>query len=206
MKPIIHHNPPIGEVASVSFPTISKDAVIGKGTIIVGDVIIEEHSFIGFNNLIRSDSSCPFFIGAYTNIQDFVSIHATPNEYLDFNGQKWGVFLEGNNSILHQAVVHGPIFIGNNTYVGQSTSLNHAVIGRNCVILHGATVANNVVIADDRFVEPGKTVWTQEQADALPVVPEKYKGLNEKIVDHYYRLGKSYVAHTPLFEGSSELK
>lgn len=199
MEPIIHQNPPVEEVASVSYPTISDDAVIGKGSIIVGDVKISEGVFVGFQNLIRSDSSHPFFIGPYTNIQDTVIIHASPNEYLKYGGKKWGVYLEGYNSILHQAVVHGPIFIGYNTYIGQNASLNHVVIGRNCVIMHGATIANDVQIADNKFVEHGQTVSTQAQADSLPPVPEKFKGLNEKIVDHYYRLGKSYKKHTQLF-------
>lgn len=199
MEPIIEKNPPLSEVATVSSPTISKDAVIGKGTIIVGDVHISEDVFVGFQNLIRSDSSYPFYVGPYSNIQDTVVIHASPNEYLEYKGQKWGVYVEGYNSILHQAVVHGPIYIGYNTYIGQSVSLNHVIIGKNCVILHGATIANDVVIADNRFVEPGQTVWTQEQAGALPSVPEKYQGLNEKIVDHYYRLGKSYKQNTELF-------
>lgn len=200
MEPIIHQNPPVEEVASISKPIISSDSVIGKASIIIGDVTVSDHVFIGFNNLIRSDSSYPFFIGPYTNIQDTIVIHASPNEYLEYNGKKWGVYLEGHNSVLHQAVVHGPIFIGYNTYIGQSVSLNHTIIGRNCVILHGASIAGDVVIPDGRFVEPGQTVWKQEQADELPRVPEKYQGLNEKIVDHYYRLGKSYKENTQLFE------
>ncbi|GAB6891488.1 hypothetical protein B4109_0033 [Geobacillus stearothermophilus] len=32
----------------------------------------------------------------------------------------------------------------------------------------------------------------------LPPVLDKWKDLNRKIVDHYYRLGKSYLHHTPL--------
>lgn len=200
METIIHHNPPVDEVASVSYPTISKDAVIAQGSIIIGDIEINEHVFVGFKNLLRSDSSYPFYIGPYTNIQDFIAIHATPNEYLEYDGKRWGVYLEGFNSILHDAVVHGPVFVGYNTYIGQSVTINHAIIGRNCVVLHGATITGDVTIADNKFVEPGRTVWTQEEADSLPFVPEKYKGLNEKIVDHYYRLGKSYQKHTPLFD------
>ncbi|MCT8138206.1 hypothetical protein H1D32_10825 [Anaerobacillus sp. CMMVII] len=200
MEPIFHFNPPIAEATSVSEPTISTDAVIGKGSIIVGDVRISEHVFIGFQNLIRADSSDAFYLGPYSNIQDTVVIHASPNEYLEFAGQKWGAYLEGYNTVLHQSVVHGPIFLGFNTYIGQSVSLNHVIIGRNCVIMHGATVANDVIIADHKYVAPGQTVREQSEADVLPEVPEKYKDLNRRIVDHYFRLGKSYKKHTKLFK------
>lgn len=198
-EPIIAQNPPVKEVTSIRLPQISPKAVIGVDTFVIGNITVSDDVFIGFKNLLRADSGFPFYIGPYTNIQDYVLMHVHPGrEHVEVNEKKWGVYLEGRNSILHHACVHGPLFIGENTFIGQHGNIYDAVIGRHCVIMHGATVTNGVTIPDGRFVAPGQSVYTQKEADQLPEVPEKYKTLNAKIVDHYYRLGKSYLVHTPL--------
>ena len=197
--PILYRNPPVAEVTSISYPTVSPRAVIGTDSMIIGDITIAEDVFIGFKNLLRADSGYPYFIGPFTNIQDYVLMHVHPgHEHVLVQGRKWGVYLEGENSVLHHAAVHGPLFIGRNTFVGQHANIYDAVIGRNCVIMHGATITNGVKIGDNRFVAPGQSVWKQEDADNLPPVPEKFKDLNQYIVNHYYRLGKSYLQNTNL--------
>lgn len=197
--PIFCQNPPVFEVTSISYPTISPNAVIGTDSMIIGNITISDDVFIGFKNLLRADSGFPYYVGPRTNIQDYVLMHVHPGrEHVVVNEEKWGVYLEGEISVLHHAAVHGPLFIGHNTFVGQHANIYDAVIGRNCVIMHGATVTNGVTIANNKFVAPGQSVWQQEDADNLPEVPEKFRELNQQIVDHYYRLGKSYLYNTPL--------
>jgi carbonic anhydrase/acetyltransferase-like protein (isoleucine patch superfamily) len=111
---------------------------------------------------------------------------------------KGDVYIEEEVSVLHHAAVHDPLYVGRNTCIGQHASIYGAIIGRNCVIMHGVVVTNQVTISKNLFVAPGQSVWKQEQADALPSVPDEFKNLNAIIVDHYYRLGKSYKKHTPL--------
>ncbi|MEB3100871.1 hypothetical protein [Ferviditalea candida] len=195
---IIHPNPPVAEVPHSATPRIGRNSVIGVNSMVIGDVYVSDDVFIGFNNVIRADSSAPFFIGPRTNIQDFVLIHCHPAQYIKADGRKMGVYIEDSVSILHHAAPHGPLFVGRNTFIGQHASIYDARIGRNCVIMHGAVITNGVSIPDNRFVEPGQNVWRQAQADALPQVPEQYRKLNSQIVDHYYRLGKSYQRNTSL--------
>ncbi|MBM7570758.1 hypothetical protein [Aquibacillus albus] len=196
--PVIYYNPPVSEVTSISYPTISSKAVIGTDSMIIGNITVADDVFIGFKNLLRADSGYPYYVGPYTNIQDNVLMHVHPGrEHVNVKGNKWGVYLEGEISVLHHACVHGPLFIGRNTFVGQHANIYDAIIGRNCVIMHGATITNGVKIDDNRFVAPGQSVWKQEDADNLPKVPKKHLHLNQEIVDHYYRLGKSYLYNTP---------
>lgn len=198
LQQILYHNPPIREVPEAGYPKVSDKAVIGAGSMIIGDVTVAEDVFIVYKAVIRADSSSPYYIGPRTNIQDHVLIHCHPAQYVEVNGRKFGVFIEDEVSILHHAIPHGPLFIGRNTFIGQGVNIYGAVIGRNCVIMHGAVITEHVRIPDGRFVEPGQRVFQQEVADALPPVPEKYQHLNQEIVDHYYRLGKSYKQNTPL--------
>lgn len=195
---VLQRNPPVREAASFRFPSVSSRAVIGRDSVLIGDIKVARDVFIGFHNVLRSDSSYPFYIGSRTNIQDFVLMHCHPGHFLTVDGVKVGVYLEREVSVLHHAAVHGPLFVGRNTFIGQHASIYGASIGRDCVILHGSTIAEHVIIADRRFVAPGQAVYTQAQADALPEVPEKYATLNQEIVNHYFRLGKSYQAHTTL--------
>jgi carbonic anhydrase len=195
---IIINNPPVAEVPVSTYPQISNRAVVGTHSIVIGDVTISDDVFVGFHNIIRADSSYPIYIGRKCNIQDFVLIHVHPGEHIEVDGKKMGVYIEDELSMLHHCAPHGPLFVGRNTFIGQHVSIYTAIIGRDCVIMHGAVIANRVKIADGRFVAPGCAVYTQEQADALPPVPEELKKLNPEVVDHYFRLGKSYKANTNL--------
>lgn len=196
---IVWPNPPVAEAPVPYVPRISDRAVLGSGSLVIGDVTVCEDVFIGFHNIIRNDSvSAPFCIGPRTNIQDFVLVHCHPGDTVQVDGREYGVYIEGGVSILHHAAPHGPLFVGSNTFIGQHASIYDARIGRSCVIMHGAVVANKVVIGDNRFVAPGQAVWRQVDADALPEVPAQFKGLNAQIVDFYYRTGKAYQACTPL--------
>ncbi|UUZ83490.1 hypothetical protein LJK88_06410 [Paenibacillus sp. P26] len=126
-------------------------------------------------------------------------IHCHPGQTLHVEGRPTGVHIEGEVSILHHAAAHGPLYIGSRTLIGQHVSIYHAVIGSDCVIMHGAVITNHVRIAAGRFVAPGQAVWKQEQADAPPEVPAEFRGLNAQVVDYYYRLGRSYRNHTTYF-------
>jgi carbonic anhydrase len=135
----LHHNPPVDEVPTASFPIISEKAVIGFNSLVIGDVTIKDDVFIGFYNLIRADSASPFYIGPGTNIQDFVVLHSHPGQFITVAGNKMAIFIEGEVSILHHSIPHGPLSIGRNTYIGHHVSIYGGMIGRNCVIMHHAS-------------------------------------------------------------------
>ncbi|WP_163536160.1 hypothetical protein [Gracilibacillus sp. YIM 98692] len=196
---IICYNPPVEEVPYAEYPKIRTTVVMGPNSYVFGDVYVDDDVMIGWNNLIRADSSSPYYIGKKTNVQDFVLIHCHPGEQIEVDGKNYGVYISDEVSILHHAQPHGPLFVGRNTFIGENVSIYGAKIGKDCVIMHGATVADYVTIQDGRFIAPGQSVWKQQQADQLPAVPSKFKNLNQEIVDHYYRLGKSYQRNTQLF-------
>lgn len=201
IEPVIFHNPPIKEVPMAAYPTISESTVVGTGSMVIGDVIIADDVFIGFYTVIRADSAFPYLIGARSNIQDFVHIHSHPSRYILADGRKLGVYIGEEVTILQHTAIHGPLYIGHNTFVGQQVSLYGAIIGANCLIMHRAVILNDVRITAQRYVAPGQVISCQAEADRLPPVPESYENLNAEMIDHYLRLGKSYQAHTPLVSG-----
>ncbi|MCL6636414.1 MAG: hypothetical protein K6T26_00585 [Alicyclobacillus sp.] len=196
---VLATNPPVREVTAVGMPAVSTTAAVGAHAILVGEITVDEEVFIGFHATLRADSAAPFYIGKRTNLQDFVLLHCHPGQHIDVGGVAYGVYIEGAVSVLHHAAVHGPVFVGQGTFIGQHASIYGAHIGRHCVIMHNATVTQHVRIPDGRYIAPGQAVYTQAQADALPPVPPELRTLNAEIVDHYNRLRRSYLQHTPLF-------
>lgn len=114
-------------------------------------------------------------------------------------GRKMGIHIANDVSILHHAVPHGPLYVGSNTYIGHHVSIYGGHIGANCVIMHHASISNEVRIGDNRYAAPGQVIENQEQADALPQVPSRYRELNAQIVEHYLRLGRAYKQQGELF-------
>ncbi|MCL6548410.1 MAG: hypothetical protein K6T30_05825 [Alicyclobacillus sp.] len=153
---VISQNPPVREVSGVAWPRIHPEAVVGAHAMVIGDVCVDRGAFLGFYSVIRADSAYPFYIGPYTNLQDYVLMHCHPGDYLEVGGRRMGVVIEGEVSVLHHAAVHGPLFVGRNTFIGQHVSVYDAWIGRDCVIMHGAVITNRVRIPNGRLVEAGR--------------------------------------------------
>ncbi|MDR6997649.1 gamma carbonic anhydrase family protein [Neobacillus niacini] len=105
-------------------PQISEHVFIAPTAVIIGDVIIEEGSSIWFGAVLRGDVG-PIRVGKNTNIQDNCIIHMTDT----------GTYIGDNNTIGHGAILH-------NCTIG-----NQNVIGMNAVILDGAVIENECVVA-----------------------------------------------------------
>jgi carbonic anhydrase len=76
---------------------------------------------------VRGDEGHPLFIGDESNIQDGVIIHALETECdgegpgrkpRDLSGKKYAVYVGKRVSLAHQAQIHGPAFIGDDTSSG----------------------------------------------------------------------------------------
>ncbi|ERJ10992.1 LbetaH domain-containing protein [Haloplasma contractile] len=195
---IITKNPVTSHVHYTTDPKFYSDVFVGPGSAVVGDVTIKGPVFIGFHNIIRADYGSPFFIGPGTSIHDHCLIHGQPNQFVKVGAYRWSVHIDGEVSILHGSAVHGPCRVGKNTFIGQHVSIFDAEIGPNCVIMHGANITGGVKIPEGRYVEPGKTVFKQEDADGLPPVPGDHLSVNPETVNGYMELLYTYNRQTDL--------
>ena len=90
-------------------------------------------------------------------------------------------------------MIHGPAWIGSNTFIGMEALVFNAKIGNDVAVGVSATVTGGVEIADGRFVPPGAVVVTQEQADLLPErVGSAYESTNVAVVDVNWQLAEGY--------------
>ncbi len=202
---------------SVIYPTISKFAYVDPLAIIIGDCEIGKLVLIAPFAVCRGDEGTPIHIGDYSNMQDGVLLHAleTTAHGKNIDDRRYsaeGSLLKGNDSefkngfaiyvgdkvsLAHGVQVHGPAYIGNDTFVGMESLIFNAKVGKRVAIGVSSTVTDGVTIPDNKFVPPGSLITTQAQADALPArVGSPYEKINSFVLHVNQELAKGYNAQT----------
>jgi SulP family sulfate permease len=154
--------------------------------------VLGSNVHIAAGSSVRADEGSPFYIGDNTNIQDGVVIHALKDKWITVKDQDWAVYIGNHVSLAHQALVHGPCFIGSETFIGFKAVVHDSIVGSNCYIGIGAVVVG-VEIPDRKFVPNGMVVDTLEKVDQLPDVTHSHQHFNEDVVEVNRGLAKAYL-------------
>ncbi|MHB9145549.1 MAG: LbetaH domain-containing protein [Symbiobacteriia bacterium] len=194
----IAFGPTTSVVPASRLPTLAPTVFIAPHSTLVGDVNVGEDVFVGFGAVIRADWGSPFYIGPRCNIQDHAVVRGEPEQSVEVDGRRWSVYLDEGVSCLDSAVLHGPLRIGKNVYIGAGTVLRTAEIGDNCVIMHNATVMGGVRVPAGRLVGAGQVVQSQLEADALPAVPADLQAINPQSVSGCVELARAYRTQLPV--------
>ena len=203
--------------ANVTSPKISKAAYVDPFAVVIGDCEIGKLVLVAPFAVCRGDEGTPIHIGNYSNLQDGVVLHSLETtahgKNIDdrrYSGQ--GSLLKANDtrfkngfaiyigdkvSLAHDVQVHGPAYVGNDTFVGMKSLIFNAKVGNRVAIGVSSTITNGVRIPDNKFVPPGSIVTTQAQADALPSrVGSPYERINGGVLHVNQELAKGYNAQT----------
>lgn len=200
---------------NVTDPTISEFAYVDPLAVVIGDCEIGKLVLVAPFAVCRADEGIPIHVGDYSNMQDGVILHAleTGSHGKNIDDRRYsseGSLLRANDtgfkngfaiyvgdkvSLAHGVQVHGPAYVGNDTFVGMKSLIFNAKIGNRVAIGVSSTVTNGVTIPDDKFVPPGTIVTTQAQADALPArVGSPYEEINKAVIHVNQELAKGYNA------------
>ena len=178
-------------------PSIAGSAFIDPRATVIGDVKVGENVYIGPGASVRADEGTPFFIGAESNVQDGVTLHALKGKVVLVDGRPYAVYVGRKVCLTHHALIHGPCYIGDSCFVGFKATVHDAVVGKGCVIGLAAVVVG-VTLPPGRYVGHNIVVDTQEQADALPDVADEWERLRAEVVEVNQELaaghGASHVA------------
>lgn len=177
----------------------ARSAFVHHQAALIGRVLLGDHVHIAAGSSVRADEGSPFFIGDNTNIQDGVVLHALKDKYVYVGNERWAIFIGRNVSIAHDALVHGPCYIGDETFVGFKAVVHDSIVGSRCFIGIGAVVVG-VEIPEGRFVPHGRIIDTQDAVKLLPLVNEKQIEFNEDVVEVNRGLAAAYRAH--IYRGS----
>jgi SulP family sulfate permease len=175
-------------------PLVARSAYVHPAATVIGRVVVGDRAHIAADTSVRADEGAPFHIGPNTNIQDGVILHALKDKRVLVAGEPWAIYLGKNASIAHDALVHGPCYIGDETFVGFKAVVHDSIVGSHCFIGIGAVVVG-VEIPDGRFVPHGRIVDSADAVDALPLVSDAQKEFNEDVVEVNRGLAVAYHAH-----------
>ena len=121
-------------------------------------------------------------------------MHALKDKRVLVAGEAWAIYVGRNVSVAHNALVHGPCYIGDDTFIGFKAVVHDAVVGSRCFVGIGAIVVG-VEIPDGRFVPHGRIVDTAEAVAALPLVDAGHRHFNEDVVEVNRGLAVAYHAN-----------
>ena len=113
---------------------VNRSVVVLEGTILDGNVNIDEKSSVWFNAVLRGDIE-PLNIGKFSNIQDNCVLHSS---------EGYPLTIGDNVSVGHAAVLHG------------CTVEDNCIIGMNATVLNGATIRKNSIVGAGAVVTEGR--------------------------------------------------
>ncbi len=199
-------------VSNVSSPKIDDSAFIHPFAVVIGDCFIGKEVLMAPTAVCRADEGVPIHVGDYSNVQDGVILHAidavkdgvnNDNKRFSQNGERllgndtrfdqgYAIFISGNVSLAHDSIVHGPVWIGNNTIVGVKSAVLDSKIGNNVVIRLGSIVIG-VEIPDNTLVPFGSIITNQTQVTSLPsTIGNPSQNLNQGDLLNSQALAKAY--------------
>lgn len=199
-------------VENTTTPKIDNSAYIHPFAVIIGDCHIGKEVLVAPTAVCRADEGIPIYIGDYSNVQDGVILHALDavrngtnidNKRFSQEGDKllandtgfdkgYAIYISGNVSLAHDSLVHGPVWIGNNTLIGVKSAVLDSKIGNNVVIRVGSIITG-VEIPDNTLVPPGTILTNQTQVANLPsVIGSPSQNINQGDLRNSQALANAY--------------
>ncbi len=127
-------------------PVIDPSAFVHPTAVLIGDVIVGPHCYIGPGASLRGDMG-RIVMAPGSNVQDNCTLHCFP---------QMDTVIEEDGHIGHGAVLHGCIVRRN------------ALVGMNAVVMDGAIVGEDAFVAAMAFVKAGFEVPARSIAGGIP--------------------------------------
>ena len=199
---MIHKNVETDFSSVVYNPYVDVTAYVHPMAAVIGNVFLGKKVMVSPFASVRGDEGQPLYVGDESNVQDGVVIHALETEHhgepvesnlVESDGKKYAVYVGKRVSLAHQVQIHGPAYVGDDTFIGMKVLVFKAKVGKNCVVEPGC-ILMGVTVPDGRYVSAGTTLTNQDEADNLPVITESYplKDLNKGVVHVNTALADGY--------------
>ena len=165
-------------------PSQGERVFVDPASTVIGDVDLGDDSSVWPGAVVRGDMH-RIVIGARTSVQDNAVLHITHDSA--FNPGGFPLTLGDDVTVGHQAMLHG-CTIGDRVMIGMQT-----------MIMDGAVVENDVMLAAGSLVSPGKRLasgWLYLGRPARPVRELTAKEIEflPYVAGNYVTLKNQYLA------------
>jgi carbonic anhydrase/acetyltransferase-like protein (isoleucine patch superfamily) len=184
-------------------PMVDSGAYVHPRGLVIGNVIINSGVFIAPFTSVRGDEDEPIFIGRKAAILEGTIVNSLPTRregkklaqrLIRVGDNEYPIYISHKVTVSQGVKIHGPAYIGSNTFIGMGALIFWAKIGMNCVIEPGALVIN-AEIPDGRFVPAGLSVTSQKIVQSLPMITSKYRfeSINKEMLDENQEIVRGYL-------------
>ena len=158
-------------------PSIADGVFVAPTATVIGDVEIGKDTNLWFGVIIRGDVN-EIRIGERTNLQDGTIVHVDADTF--------GTYIGSDVTIGHAAIVHA------------CTLEDFCFIGMQAIVMDGAHVESNALVAAGAVVTPGTRVkggqvWAGVPARPIRDLNEEERRLIAVVPSHYVDLAREYL-------------
>ena len=158
-------------------PQIDSSTYVEESANIIGDVVIGEKSSIWFNSVIRGDVNY-IRIGSKTNIQDSCVLHVTKDT--------------------HPLIIGNEVTVGHNVTLHGCTVKDRCLIGMGAILLDGAEVGEDSMVAAGCLVKEGMVIPPKTLAVGVPA--RIARTLTDKEVKKIKQSARNYIDYANSYQ------
>ena len=161
-------------------PRVDPGAFVADSAVVIGDVTLGAAASLWFHAVLRGDVES-IRIGARTNIQDNATVHVTRD--------RWATVVGDDVTVGHGAIPHG------------CTVGDRCLIGMGAILLDGAVLEPECLVAAGALVTPGTHVPTRSLMVGSPA--KRVRELTADEVAYLHRSAAGYVAHAAAYRAQN---
>ena len=164
-------------------PELAEGVFIDPTAVVMGKVSIGKDSSIWPLTVVRADMHT-ISIGERTSIQDGTVCHITHAS--DYNPGGYPLVIGDDVTVGHQAMLHG------------CTIGNRVLVGMKAMVMDGAVVEDEVILAAGSVVPPGKTLESGYMYKGTPAkqirpITEKERSFFTYVAANYVKLKDEHI-------------
>ena len=157
-------------------PEIDDHAFIAPTAAVIGAVRIGAGSSIWYQVTVRGDNNY-ITIGTGTNIQDNSCIHISSREF--------------------PTVIGNYVSVGHSALVHACTLEDHSFVGMGAIVMDGAVIERDAMLAAGALLTPGKRIpsgelWAGQPATKMRMLTPQDIADNRRIARHYIEVGRAH--------------
>ena len=169
-------------------PSIGSNVYIARGAIVIGDVLIGDHSSVWYNAVIRGDIN-RIVIGHHTNIQDNTVVHLAD----DLPCLIGNYVTVGHCAIVHACIVRDEVLVGMGATILDGAEIGEqSLVGANALVTQGTKIPpGSLVLGSPARVARALSV---EERVKLRLSAENYAENASYCLEHQIGIGASLMS------------